>query len=208
MGQENLIEIHFENKYVTNSAGLHRFQDPEDQRIYLYTHLEPFFCNSWFPCFDQPCIRAPIKLTVITPDPEWKVFANSNLKTKEGSYDEAMFTKLPESTVFEFEDSPPISSYLYGMDAGPFSYLENDKEYRVPIGIGIRQSKLKYLDHLEFFRILEASIDFYEEFFSTKFPWAKYDNIFCPEFRIRGMENVGMINMTDKYFKPKIELTE
>jgi aminopeptidase N len=55
---------------------------------------------------------------------------------------------------------------------------------------------------------MEAGILFYEDFFGTKFPWVKYENIFVPEFRIRGMENVGMINMTDKYFRPKIELTE
>jgi len=107
-----------------------------------------------------------------------------------------------------FEDSPPISTYLYGMDAGPFSYVKNDQEFKVPIAIGIRKSKLKYFDPREFFRLLEAAILFYEDFFGTKFPWVKYDNIFVPEFRIRGMENVGMINMTDKYFRPKIELTE
>jgi aminopeptidase N len=25
-----------------------------------------------------------------------------------------------------FTDSPPISTYLYGMDAGPFVYVKND----------------------------------------------------------------------------------
>jgi aminopeptidase N len=78
----------------------------------------------------------------------------------------------------------------------------------VPIRIGIRKSKIQFIDPREFFRILEAAILFYEEFFSTPFPWSKYDNVFCPEFRIRGMENVGLINMTDKYFKNKNEITE
>ena len=78
--EEVVVKIGFENTYVTNSAGLHRFQDPEDQRIYLYTHLEPYFCNRWFPCFDQPCIRAPLALSVAVPDKDWKVFANANKK--------------------------------------------------------------------------------------------------------------------------------
>lgn len=55
---------------------------------------------------------------------------------------------------------------------------------------------------------MEASIQFYEGFFGVAFPWSKYDSIFCPEFRIRGMENVGMINMTDKYFRKKSEVPE
>jgi hypothetical protein len=50
------------------------------------------------------------------------------------------------------------------MDAGPFSYVENDnKEFNeiVPLAIGIRKSKLKYLDAREFFRIMESAIRFY-----------------------------------------------
>ena len=30
VGELNKIEVSFVNTYVTNSAGLHRFQDPED----------------------------------------------------------------------------------------------------------------------------------------------------------------------------------
>jgi aminopeptidase N len=71
------VTIKFENSYVNNSAGLHRFVDPKDQQVYIYSHLEPYNCHRWFPCFDQPSIRAPIKLQVITPDEEWKVIGNS-----------------------------------------------------------------------------------------------------------------------------------
>ena len=112
-------------------------------------------------------------------------------------------------TLFEFKDSPATCTYLYGFDAGNFSIIDNDKkDFPVPIRIGIRRSKIKYLDPREFFRLLESAIQFFETFFSTKFPFHKYDNIFVPEFRIRGMENIGMINMTDKYFIPKFEVTE
>lgn len=95
------------------------------------------------------------------------------------------------------------------MDAGNFSIIENDnKSFKVPMRIAIRKSKIKYIDPREFFRLMEQAIQFYEVFFSTPFPWSKYDNVFVPEFRIRGMENVGLINMTDKYFKTKTEMTE
>jgi len=70
-------------------------------------------------------------------------------------------------TLFEFKDSPETCTYLYGLDAGNFSVIENDKkDFHVPIRIGIRRSKIKYLDAREFFRILEAAILFYEGFFS------------------------------------------
>ncbi len=78
-GEQNEVEVKFENEYVHNSAGLHKFVDPVDGRTYLYTHLEPFFCHRWFPCFDQPSIRAPLRLKVATPLADWKVFANDQV---------------------------------------------------------------------------------------------------------------------------------
>jgi aminopeptidase N len=62
---ENTVSFKFGNDYVTNSAGLHKYVDPQDKETYLYTHLEPFFCNRWFPCFDQPSLRAHLQISVI-----------------------------------------------------------------------------------------------------------------------------------------------
>lgn len=104
-----------------------------------------------------------MKLSVTVPEESWVVFGNGALKEK---------VKTPEGGYcHSFEQSPPISTYIYGMDAGSFSIIENDKEFKVPIRIGIRKSKIKFIDPREFFRILEAAILFYEEFFSTPFPW-------------------------------------
>ena len=72
----NVVEFEFKNSYVDNSAGLHFYKDPKDQRVYIFSHLEPFFCHRFFPCFDQPSIRASIKLSVVVPSSEWNVIAN------------------------------------------------------------------------------------------------------------------------------------
>ena len=61
---------------MNNSAGLHRFEDKEDKKVYIYSHCEPFFCHRFFPCFDQPSIRAPLTLEVIVPEENWVVIAN------------------------------------------------------------------------------------------------------------------------------------
>jgi aminopeptidase N len=125
--------------------------------------LEPFFCNRWFPCFDQPSLRAPLKLSVTVPVEKWVVFGNGALKEKTAAEDGWW--------CHTFEPSPPISTYIYGMDAGSFSVIENDNKFKVPVRIGIRKSKIQYIDPREFFRILEAAILFYEDFFSTPFPF-------------------------------------
>ena len=61
---------------MNNSAGLHFYKDPKDQTVYIYSHLEPFFCHRFFPCFDQPSVRAPLKLSVVVPSESWSVIAN------------------------------------------------------------------------------------------------------------------------------------
>ena len=85
---KNTARISFLNTYVTNSAGLHRFQE-SDNSIYIFSHLEPFFCHRIFPCFDQPDMRAPISLAVHTCNPNWVVVGNGaddknlSMKSKE-----------------------------------------------------------------------------------------------------------------------------
>jgi len=55
-----------------------------DGEIYVYTHLEPFNCNRWFPCFDQPSIRAPMTMRVAVADSKWVAISNEKL-TKSNS---------------------------------------------------------------------------------------------------------------------------
>ena len=85
---------------------------------------------------------------------------------------------------------------------------EGDKPAPVPMKIYCRTSKLANLDAREQFRMVTEAIEFYEELFGTPFPYAKYDQIYVPEFRIRGMENVGMITLTDRCLVDAASVTE
>lgn len=39
----------------------------------------------------------------------------------------------------------------------------------------------------------------YEDYFGYKFPFTKYDHVFCPEYNIGAMENPGVITVNDKF---------
>jgi len=52
LGASNEVTFKFQNTFVDNSAGLHKYVDPKDDKTYIYSHLEPFFCHRFFPCFD------------------------------------------------------------------------------------------------------------------------------------------------------------
>ena len=54
----NTIVVEFDQDYSEDGQGFNRFQDPRDQRVYLYTDLAPYMANRVFPCFDQPDLKA------------------------------------------------------------------------------------------------------------------------------------------------------
>lgn len=75
----------------------------------------------------------------MTPDKKWIVFANG--AEQESSTDKERIRKvlsengcavndgkLEKMTLKVFEESPAISTYIYGMDAGCYSVVENDNK--------------------------------------------------------------------------------
>src|SRR5260221_11436832 len=44
--------------YMHTGVGLHRFVDPVDKQVYLYTQFETFDAHRVYTCFDQPDIKA------------------------------------------------------------------------------------------------------------------------------------------------------
>ena len=69
--------------------------------------------------------------------------------------------------------------------------------------IYLRNSKKDNIDPNELFRVVKEGMRFYEEFTGVAYPWQKYDQIFCPEFRIGAMENVGAITFADDLLRPR-----
>ena len=88
------------------------------------------------------------------------------------------------------------------MCAGQFESIEYQSPSKVPMRVFMRDSKKDCLDAQEFMRVVDEGIKFYETYIGVEYPWTKYDQIFCPEFRIGAMENVGAITFTDRLLQP------
>ena len=74
--------------------------------------------------------------------------------------------------------------------------------------IFVRASKKNYVDSDLVFRVITRGIEFYSKMFDYPFPFAKYDVIYCPEFRISAMENVGAVTFSDSYLIPANEMND
>jgi aminopeptidase N len=211
----NIITIAFRNLYATDGNGLHHFVDPEDKEEYLYSNFEPFAANKMFPCFDQPNLKAILKLITVSPS-HWQVIANelekvslsgskAASKLEEHKIPLVFVTKdLEEYSVKEFAPTPPISTYLFACVAGPYDFFTSTRrpeEGYPPMRIFVRKSLKKYVEpyYAEFFKITECGTKFYEDIFGRKHPFSKHDQVYCPEYNVGAMENVGLVTYTETY---------
>lgn len=71
----NTIGVHYENKYDNDGSGCVNFVDT-DGKQYISTQFAPYYANRVFPCFDQPDLKARMKLYVICPADWKKVLSN------------------------------------------------------------------------------------------------------------------------------------
>lgn len=182
----NKIEVAYKQKYSKTGDGLHRFQDPEDSQFYLHTQFEPYDANRFMPCFDQPDLRASLKMEVTAPK-HWQV-VTSVLETRKT-------TKGPIA-VWDFPPSPKISTYLFSLHAGPYKVF-TDRYQEIPLRLMIRPALAKYLDTKEWFKITKQGLAYFGKTFAYPYPFKKYDQLVVPEFNSGGMENVAAVTYTE-----------
>ncbi|WP_432039228.1 aminopeptidase N, partial [Streptomyces cucumeris] len=180
--------------YTNTGEGLHRFVDPVDQQAYLYTQFEVPDARRVFASFEQPDLKATFRFTVTAPE-GWTVISNSP-------------TPEPEDNVWRFEPTPRISSYITALIVGPYHSVHSsyEKDGRsVPLGIYCRPSLAEFLDSDAIFAVTRQGFDWFEEKFDYPYPFAKYDQLFVPEFNAGAMENAGAVTIRDQYvFRSKV----
>jgi aminopeptidase N len=91
------------------------------------------------------------------------------------------------------------------MIAGPYATILSDKDeiknYAVPLKLYSRKSIAKYVEQAKevYFNVTRSGIMFYEELFSTPYPFDKLDQVFVPDYNMGAMENVGCVIYRDDY---------
>ena len=181
------VEITFSNAYSKDASGFQRVIDPEDKAEYIYTDFEPYQAHKFFPCFDQPDLKAKLKVTVQAPK-DWKAISNELIEsTKEEG-------NILTTT---FKEAPPTSSYLFFVGAGPFVLWEDSYE-GLPLHLYARQSLAKYVDPENIFATTKKGLKFFNEYFDYKYPYSKYGQILIPEFAWGGMENPGAVTLNER----------
>lgn len=186
----NSIIVWYRQPYSSDGAGLHRFTDPEDGRVYVYSHFEPYDANRAFPCFDQPDLKASYALEVKAPA-NWHIIT----ATPENEIEE-----LADGKMWRFPESQKFSTYILPLHGGQFRVWEN-RTGKIPLKLYARHSMARHVNLDDWFGFTQIGMDFFSAYFAMPFPYEKYDQLIVPEFNIGGMENVAAVTYNERYLK-------
>ena len=190
-------ELHVRGRcaYQNIGAGLSRFTDPVDGRVYLHSQFEPFDAHDVYPCFDQPDLKASFAFTVLAPE-GWEVISNTAGQPSPVEGGKVRWT---------FPPTPRMATYVTAVVAGPY-HAARQRHGDIDLGIYCRQSLKEYLDADEIFEITRAGLDFYSRVYAYPYPFGKkYDQLFVPEFSAGAMENAACITILEHFiFRSKV----
>jgi aminopeptidase N len=206
----NALTIDATGVYMNTGEGLHRFVDPVDDEVYLYTQFEVADCRRMFAVFEQPDLKATFAFTVTAPA-HWQVVSNEPtpepVPVATTSQTPADATTVPSAT-WKFAPTPSMSCYITALIAGPYDVVRDKVETRngtVPLGILCRRSLTPHLDADNIFDCTKRGFAFYENEFDCAYPFTKYDQIFTPEYNMGAMENAGAVTYNEMYvFRAKV----
>ncbi|WLP91253.1 aminopeptidase N [Gordonia sp. NB41Y] len=188
---ENELTVVADCAYSNTGEGLHRFVDPTDSSVYLYTQFETADAKRMFACFDQPDLKATYTLTVAAPE-DWKVISNAALVQNVAA----------TPGVFRFRETAVMSTYLVALIAGPYAEWTDtytDEHGTIPLGIYCRGSLAEFMDADRLFTETKQGFAFYHKNFGTPYAFGKYDQLFVPEFNAGAMENAGAVTFLEDY---------
>ncbi|MCD9872324.1 aminopeptidase N [Streptomyces guryensis] len=189
---ENELVVDAQCAYSRTGEGMHRFVDPEDGEVYLYTQYEPADSRRVFANFEQPDLKAPFRFEVRAPE-GWTVWSNGAGEQADG--------------VWRFAETKPISTYITCVTAGPYHYVtdsyertfEDGTRLEIPLGALCRKGLAPYFDADDVFLVTKQGLDFFHDHFDYPYPFGKYDQAFVPEYNLGAMENPGLVTFREEF---------
>ncbi|WP_225821454.1 aminopeptidase N [Streptomyces naphthomycinicus] len=198
LAAENELVVDAQCAYSRTGEGMHRFVDPEDGEVYLYTQYEPADARRVFANFEQPDLKAPYRFEVRAPE-GWTVWSNGAGELADG--------------VWRFAETKPISTYITCVVAGPYHYVtdsytrvfEDGTRLEIPLGAMCRKGLAPHFDADDVFLVTKQGLDFFHDHFDYPYPFGKYDQAFVPEYNLGAMENPGLVTFREEYiFRGKV----
>ena len=185
----NTLDLRFVADIAPSGASIIRSHDPSDGSDYLYTLLVPADASQLFPCFDQPDLKARVRLALTAPS-GWSAVANGALESADTA-DARVTTR--------FAETRPISTYLIAFAAGPWHRASATRDGRTMTAY-VRRSRAAEADLDTLLALNHRALAWMEHYFGRPYPFEKYDFVLAPAFPFGGMEHPGAVFYSEDGF--------
>ena len=177
---EATVTLSFAGKLRGDLRGL--YASRSGKRRYAFTQLEATDARRFFPCFDEPIMKARFRMSVTTSQKN-TVLANAPI---------ARTKKLPRGRKrVDFRPTPPLSTYLVALAVGELEASKTVKLGETPIRVWHVPGKRPLTAFaLECARETLARL---EKYFDLPYPYEKLDLVAVPDFEAGAMENAGAV---------------
>lgn len=181
---EHIVVIDFAGKITDAMHGLYPcYYDHEGtKKELLATQFESHHAREVFPCIDEPEAKATFDVT-LTTEQDITVLGNMPVRTQ---------TVENGRLVTTFDTTPRMSTYLLAWVTGELHRKTATTKSGVEVNVWATPAQTP--ESLDFaLDIATQTIDFFDEYFDTKYPLPKSDHVALPDFSSGAMENWGLI---------------
>jgi aminopeptidase N len=171
---ENVVEFEF----LAGEAALNRNDE------FLYALFVPARASQTMPVFDQPDLKAKWQLTLNIPT-DWIGVSNGK---------EIGRVTAPTHLGLIFEETQPISTYLFTFAAGKFTIDSDERNGRIFRMLHRETDKAKLeRNRKEIYDLHAKALSWLEEYTGIPYPFGKFDFVLIPSFQFGGMEHPGSV---------------
>jgi aminopeptidase N len=183
-GGEHVVVVTFSGKITDSMHGLYPCYYEHDgvKKELLATQFESHFAREVFPCIDEPEAKATFDVS-LTTEQGVTVLGNMPVKLQRQENDQL---------VTVFDTTPRMSSYLLAWVVGELQ--KKSATTKGGVEVNVWATPAQPADSLDFgLDIATRTIDFFDNYFDTPYPFPKSDHVALPDFSSGAMENWGLV---------------
>ena len=184
-----IIEIAYSAPLTDTMMGIYpSYYELEGKKKQIIgTQFETTFARQAFPCVDEPEAKATFTLALKWDEQDGEI-ALANMPEIE----------VDKDGYHHFEETVRMSSYLVAFAFGELQSKTDHTKDGVLVGVyATKAHKPKELDFA--LDIATRAIEFYEDFYQTKYPLPQSLQLALPDFSAGAMENWGLITYREAY---------
>jgi Peptidase family M1 domain/Peptidase M1 N-terminal domain len=193
-GSVSLIRFDCHQPGSTTHAGtgMHRAESAGGS-VHIYAKLAQAYARTAYACFDQPDLKAVFTVRVTAPA-GWVVLSNQPQADVERT--------LHDSQTVRFQPTPALPTFTTTVVAGDYHLVTASHTtpggQRIPLELACGAGLADRLDVDALLPLTARGLDYYTSWLGADYPYAKYGQVFVPEFPHLASEDAGCVLIAER----------